>query len=95
MGVDVDEAVNSGKLTIAGQEDMYLRNGHCEPDKIIHFWADTLKPAMVSGFSGLRVVGEGSIKTVEAHRSQIMNRLDIHDVSGLVRFAIRAGLVSP
>jgi DNA-binding NarL/FixJ family response regulator len=36
-----------------------------------------------------------SIKTVEAHRSQIMNRLDIHDVSGLVRFAIRAGLVSP
>jgi DNA-binding NarL/FixJ family response regulator len=36
-----------------------------------------------------------SIKTAEAHRSQIMNRLDIHDVPGLVRFAIRAGLVSP
>jgi len=36
-----------------------------------------------------------SIKTVETHRSQLMERLDIHDVAGLVRFAIRAGLVSP
>lgn len=35
-----------------------------------------------------------SIKTVEAHRSQIMARLDIHDVAGLVRFAIRTGLVT-
>lgn len=35
-----------------------------------------------------------SVKTVEAHRSQMMDRLDIHDVPGLVRFAIRAGLVS-
>jgi DNA-binding NarL/FixJ family response regulator len=36
-----------------------------------------------------------SVKTVETHRAQIMERLDIHDVAGLVRFAIRAGLVSP
>jgi DNA-binding NarL/FixJ family response regulator len=35
-----------------------------------------------------------SIKTVETHRAQLMERLDIHDVPGLVRFAIRAGLVS-
>jgi len=35
-----------------------------------------------------------SVKTVESHRSQLMDRLDIRDVSGLVRFAIRAGLVS-
>jgi DNA-binding NarL/FixJ family response regulator len=35
-----------------------------------------------------------SIKTVEAHRSQIMERLDLHDVTALVRFAIRVGLVS-
>ena len=35
-----------------------------------------------------------SIKTVETHRSQLMSRLDIHDVAGLVRFAIRAGLIS-
>ena len=35
-----------------------------------------------------------SIKTAEAHRLQLMNRLDIHDVAGLVRYAIRTGLIS-
>ena len=35
-----------------------------------------------------------SVKTVEAHRSQIMERLGIHDLAGLVRYAIRVGLVS-
>jgi DNA-binding NarL/FixJ family response regulator len=34
-----------------------------------------------------------SIKTVEAHRKQLMNRLGIHDVAGLVRYAMRFGLV--
>ena len=36
-----------------------------------------------------------SVKTVETHRAQIMQRLDIHDVAGLVRFAIRHGLLPP
>ena len=36
-----------------------------------------------------------SVKTVEAHRLQLMQRLDIHDIPGLVRCAIRSGLVSP
>jgi len=35
-----------------------------------------------------------SIKTAEAHRSQLMVRLGIHDVAGLVRYAIRTGMVS-
>jgi len=35
-----------------------------------------------------------SIKTIETHRAQIMDRLDIHDVVGLVRFAIRIGMIS-
>jgi DNA-binding NarL/FixJ family response regulator len=35
-----------------------------------------------------------STKTVETHRAQLMERLGIHDVPGLVRFAIRAGLAS-
>ncbi|MEY2578834.1 MAG: hypothetical protein QOI49_1658 [Verrucomicrobiota bacterium] len=37
---------------------------------------------------------EVSVKTVEAHRLQLMARLHIHDVPGLVRYAIRSGLVS-
>jgi DNA-binding NarL/FixJ family response regulator len=35
-----------------------------------------------------------SLKTVEAHRSQIMQRLAIHDLPGLVRFSVRVGLVT-
>lgn len=53
----------------------------------------------------LRLIAEGkstreiaqelfiSIKTVETHRSQLMERLDIRDIAGLVRCAIRMGLV--
>ena len=35
-----------------------------------------------------------STKTVETHRKQLMERLNIHDVAGLVRYAIRTGVVS-
>ncbi len=35
-----------------------------------------------------------SVKTVETHRTQLMKQLDIHEVAGLVRYAIREGLVS-
>jgi DNA-binding NarL/FixJ family response regulator len=35
-----------------------------------------------------------SVKTIETHRMRLMDRLGIHDVPGLVRFAIRAGIVS-
>ena len=53
----------------------------------------------------LRMIAEGlttkeiarrleiSGKTVETHRAQIMHRLDIHDIAGLVRYALRIGLV--
>ena len=34
------------------------------------------------------------VKTVETHRMQLMERLDIHDVAGLVRYAIRVGLIT-
>ena len=36
-----------------------------------------------------------SEKTAMTHRAQLMERLDIHDIAGLVRYAIRIGLVSP
>jgi len=36
-----------------------------------------------------------SLKTIDSHRSNLMEKLDIHKVSGLVRFAIRTGLVEP
>jgi DNA-binding NarL/FixJ family response regulator len=54
----------------------------------------------------LRMVAEGhrtreiakrlrlSVKTVESHRGEVMKRLKIHDVVGLVRYAMRVGLVA-
>ncbi|CDH45116.1 MAG: response regulator transcription factor [Candidatus Competibacteraceae bacterium] len=36
-----------------------------------------------------------SVKTVETHRAQIMERLNIRDVAGLTRFALRTGLIDP
>ena len=53
----------------------------------------------------LQLVAEGSstkeiafelgigFKTVESHRTRIMHKLDIHNTAGLVRYAIRRGLV--
>ena len=55
----------------------------------------------------LRMIAEGmankqiaaqlgiSIKTVEKHRQQVMNKLGIHDVAGLTRHAITKGIVAP
>ena len=36
-----------------------------------------------------------SAKTVETHRARLMQKLGIHEIAGLVRYAIRKGLVQP
>lgn len=36
-----------------------------------------------------------SFKTVTAHRTNLMQKLDIHNTASLVRYAIRIGLVQP
>ena len=36
-----------------------------------------------------------SVKTVETHRSHVMERLDIRSIAGLVRYAIGTGLATP
>ncbi len=36
-----------------------------------------------------------SVKTIESHRVQLMERLNIHDIAGLVRYAIRMGIILP
>jgi DNA-binding NarL/FixJ family response regulator len=36
-----------------------------------------------------------SVKTVEAHRGEMMRRLGIRHVAGLTRYAVRVGLVAP
>ena len=50
---------------------------------------------IAEGFSNKQIAAELSIsiKTVEKHRQQVMNKLNIHDVAGLTRYAITKGMV--
>ncbi len=55
--------------------------------EIVQLVAEGHRNAEIASILGM------SIKTVETHRTQLMARLGIHDVTGLVRYAIRVGLV--
>jgi RNA polymerase sigma factor (sigma-70 family) len=35
-----------------------------------------------------------SVKTVEMHRAQLMETLELHNIAEVVRFAVRAGVIS-
>jgi two-component system, NarL family, response regulator NreC len=50
---------------------------------------------VAEGRSGKEIALELGVgfKTVESHRTRIMHKLDIHNTAGLVRYAIRRGLV--
>src|SRR3981081_4686281 len=94
----------------AGAEDLITKTNLTRlPDSItkalqLRRPLDKLTPRQIEV---LRMVAEGhrtreiairlklSVKTVESHRGEIMKRLAIHDVVGLVRYAMRVGLVSP
>ena len=36
-----------------------------------------------------------SVKTADAHRTRLMQKLDIHDIASLTRYAIRQGMIQP
>ena len=36
-----------------------------------------------------------TVKTAESYRARLMEKLDIHDTAGLVRYAIRRGVITP
>jgi len=57
--------------------------------EVLKLIADGLSSKEIAGQLGV------SLKTIESHRANLMDKLDIHKVSGLVRFAVRAGLVAP
>ncbi|SDH34577.1 DNA-binding response regulator, NarL/FixJ family, contains REC and HTH domains [Pseudomonas flavescens] len=53
---------------------------------------------LITRGASTRAIADGlglSVKTVEAHRAQIMRRLRIHDIPGLVLYAVREGLITP
>lgn len=79
--------------------DAFLRDSDEEPEPLAELTTRQreILQLIAEGHSTKEIAGilDVSVKTVETHRMRLMDRLDIHDVPGLVRFAIRAGLVSP
>jgi DNA-binding NarL/FixJ family response regulator len=77
----------------------YLRSTEAGPDspdpitprhrEVLQLIAEGRTSKSIAGRLGI------SVRTVEAHRAQLMERLDIHDIAGLVHYAISAGLVPP
>ncbi len=98
------KAVERGDVYLSPQISKHLverlaRASDAEPDPLAGLTPRQreILQLVAEGHSSKAIAGmlDLSTKTVEAHRSQIMERLGVHDVTGLVRFAIRAGLVSP
>jgi DNA-binding NarL/FixJ family response regulator len=92
----------------AGAEDIVLKDSsHLLPTAIesalaIRKRLTTLSPRqlevlrLVAEGHSTRAIGERlglSVKTIETHRGELMKRLGIHDVVGLVRYAVRVGIV--
>ena len=79
--------------------ERYVKSASAEPDPLAGLTTRQreILQLVAEGKSSKEIAAllELSVKTVESHRGQIMERLGVHDVTGLVRFAIRVGLVSP
>lgn len=107
---DIDEIVNAIRAVASNQNylspkiadtvvEAYRRNARLAKDR-----ADALLTEREREV--LQLIAEGktskeiaamldlSTKTVDAHRQQIMDKLGIHTIAGLTRYAVRHGIVS-
>jgi DNA-binding NarL/FixJ family response regulator len=106
---DAAESELGQALAAVGRGESYLSAGASKRvEELGRSGADTDPLALltVRQREVLKLIAEGvttkqiahhlsiSPKTVEAHRKAVMDRLEIRDVAGLVRLAVRAGLVS-
>ena len=96
------EAVMSGGVYLSPQVSKSVVDGYLDRVKINSQTSGTLSPRqrevlslVAQGLSTKEIARQLGIsgKTVETHRTQLMARLDIHEVAGLVRYAIKAGFI--
>ena len=85
----ISKLVVTGYMRHAGGETSPLERLTPRQREILQLIAESRSSKQISQILGV------SLKTVETHRAELMARLDIHDIAGLVRYAIRVGLVSP
>ena len=88
------EEVRTRLIIGSGKESLSLRRAKTKASQLNH------RETQVVGYVARGLSGKENaklmcprVRTVENHRTNLMKKLDIHKVSGLVRFAIRSGLV--
>jgi DNA-binding NarL/FixJ family response regulator len=102
--VNAIRAVSSGDAYLAPSLTRtliggYMRGGESPRtsiDELTERELDVLK-LVAEGMTNRQIALELniSIKTVQSHRTNIMEKLDLHDRTELVRYAIRRGLIKP
>ena len=71
------------------------RPGDCLLERLTSRQRETLQ-LIAEGHSAKEIAQKLniSVRTAELHRARLMEALDIHDIAGLVRYAIRMGLIA-
>lgn len=74
--------------------DAYLGKGDFSPDPLTQREREVLQ-LVAEGKTTKEIARMLGVtpKTAESHRTSMMGKLDIHDTAGLVRYAIRRGLI--
>ena len=96
----IQEVMRGGRYLSPGVSEAvvqaYLRKTDLPADpltprerEVLQLIAEGKTTKDIAGLLGL------SVKTVESHRTRLMEKLDIHQTAGLVRYAIRRGLIQP
>lgn len=85
LSADISRLVVDGYLTGAPAADPLAPRER----EVLQLVAEGMTSKQIAVKLGL------SVKTAESYRANIMDKLDIHDTAGLVRYAIRRGLVVP
>lgn len=95
------QTVAQGRLYLGAQLTGRLTQALASPERVVQP-PHHLSPRQTEV---LRLIAQGhstkaiareldvSVKTVETHRQRLMHELGVHEVTGLVRYALRAGLV--
>jgi DNA-binding NarL/FixJ family response regulator len=93
------ERVAAGGIYYCSETSRLLREAVTTPERDEQLTTRQLQilRAVASGLSSKEIASELSLseKTVANHRARIMERLGVHDVAGLTRYAVSLGLVDP
>jgi DNA-binding NarL/FixJ family response regulator len=88
LGPIVSKHVIEGYLSRANDQISSLEQLTSRQREILQLVSEGSSSKQIAGLLNT------SVKTIDSHRTNIMERLGVHNVPGLVRYAIRHGLVS-